>query len=232
METVTLEIEWGGLISDGIKRGIKTAKSLNCQVDFNHSTNGVYVILGPDSEFDLVMRDYERAQKGCIRGNTIGPHYEKELSPETIARETEYINKRAEALEIEAKAENQLLRAKEMRARAWLDFIQPSEMTFLDVNAEKKFREVADANSDSYGSAIIRMANDLARLLEFRLGPDKRITKSLVRECEETIFGDLYGASGFQANTAENIISQLWIHGAAFYPFTVHARIEDECSLS
>ena len=229
MKIVVLKPELKEKIVDIIKRGIEVAKSRNCEVHFDSSLNGVYVMLGPDSELEVVMRDYERSQSGCV-GETIGPHYEKELSPEVVAREAEYLKRIEKALDMESEGKAQLNVAKMVKVAALLDFIQNKEMTFLDEEAEKGFRKVAAANDDWYGSNIVRMANDLARLLEFKLGINGKITPSLVQECEQIIFGDYYGASGFQANTAENIISQYWFRGAEFFPFTYRGKKEAELS--
>lgn len=104
---------------------------------------------------------------------------------------------------------------------------QPSEMTFLSKNAEKNFRKLAEANSDAYGASIIQMANNLARLLEIELELNKKITETMVKECEKIMLIDFYGASESQIDIVEGVISQYWFRGGEFYPFTRNGGREE-----
>lgn len=83
----------------------------------------------------------------------------------------------------------------------------PEKMTLSDPDGWKK---TVAANTDDYGSVVIRYAEKWARLMEGRIA----VGDTLEACAEKTShLADDEGITGFMYGCAVNILSQVWIHG-------------------
>jgi len=83
----------------------------------------------------------------------------------------------------------------------------PEKMTLLDADGWEK---AVAANTDDYGSGVIRYAERWARLMEGRM-----IRGDTLEACAEEAshLADDEGITGFMYGCAVNILSKTWIHG-------------------
>lgn len=88
---VIFDVRHGAKVEDAIKEGIQFSSRTGFFVGFDF--NGVNVLVDVFSNPELIVRDYQRAASGCIKGE-VGPYPEETLSKRTLARDARIIEER------------------------------------------------------------------------------------------------------------------------------------------
>jgi len=128
----------------------------------------------------------------------------KYYSAESNRRHEEYVNS-PEYKERQRKADEAQRRHNLILEGALMT--APEKMTLRD---EEGWKKIVAANTDGYGSAVIRFAERWARLMEGRIA-----NGDTVEGCAEEAsqLADNEGITGFVYSCAVSILSQVWIHG-------------------
>lgn len=183
MKTKQLEVYAGNTIYSACDEAVKMAKDESCNVVFDF--NDQKITATPDSDPAALAKGF--MDEGARR------RAEYEASPEFKRSEEEYAQKQ---------------RDRETKLSAILEGA-PEHMTLRDAEAWQKSCE---ANSDSYGGAVMTYAERWARLMEARMSKGERIA-DIADECSH--LADSEGITGFMYGCAVSILSKVWQHGEA-----------------
>jgi hypothetical protein len=101
--------------------------------------------------------------------------------------------------------------------------VAPEHMTLRDPDG---WRQAVEANTDGYGSAVIRYAERWARLMESRLAGGSTIAESAE---EMSHLADNEGITGFMYGCAVSILSRVWIRGEELRQWhNIHTQLGTE----
>jgi len=134
-------------------------------------------------------------------------------SPESIvAYYQDEVNRKHEEYVNSPEYKKQLQKAREAQERQEATLkdalaVSPKKMTLSD---KARWEKTVAANTDGYGSAVIRYAERWARIMEGKIA-----SGTALDECaEETSYlADNEGITGHMYGCAVSILSQVWIHG-------------------
>lgn len=192
----------GSTITATIARMVETAAAEGATVttDFN----GVSLRVRSDSDPDLIYRDWSRAMSGYI-AKTVGPYPPVQLTSEDVASDARI------------EAENEACRqARDARYRAEVEAKSAATAALLAaappmaVVDEAAWQSWKDANSDPYGSGIIRYAEAWARLMQAEIA--NGATLEDVADTTSTA-ADTEGVTGFMHGAAVACLAACWVHG-------------------
>ena len=81
----------------------------------------------------------------------------------------------------------------------------------MKLKNEKAWQEWVDNNQDSYGSAVVRYAEQWANLMEKRIKPWAKPLESVADKASHD--ADTEGITGFMYGCAVSMLATCWIHG-------------------
>ncbi len=199
-----INISAGCRIEQTIERAIKEAAKLSDTVEFDF--NGVTVQVAAHSDKDLIYRDWQRGMLRKSDTFTVSPYPAKDLLAEELAEDERLqkeIEERRQAMRREYEREQ---KEKEM---AMLAVLCHEEINLSEAGKEK-WQAFADNNLDPYGAAVVRYAENWARLMQAKLKCGARLEDIAEASSGEA---DTEGISGFMYGAAVSMLSQCWIHG-------------------
>jgi hypothetical protein len=174
-------------ITATITKAIELSKRFKKSITFVFSE--VKVTVYPDSDQELIYRDWWRARKGCIDKN-VGPY------PNPILTEEE----KASDARIEAKA-----RAKRKAVKARL--ANAPEMELADEKAWQKFK---DRRQNPFGTSVVAYAERWARLMQLEMAGGKSLEEvAETTSCEANIDG----ITKFMCSCAVSALIHCWKYG-------------------
>lgn len=167
--------------------------------------NGVTVQVEGDSNPELIYRDWER---GMLRsgGFTVTPYPPVELSDEDKAEDARLRHEQEERQRVR----QEQYRQEQLEASAVLEnaLKDAAPMAIID---EEGWRRTVDNNKDGYGAAIVRFAENWARLMQVKIENGARLA-DVADECCAVADG-AEGITGFMYGAAVSILSHVWKHG-------------------
>jgi len=167
---------------------------------------GVILNVGPESDLDLLLRDFHRAMSGYIP--TVGPNPKPKLSPEDLAND-----ERIEASNQAHRAEQEARRREKVQAkhdRVTARMMNAPAMEFTNQKAEADWQSWVDANTDFLGAGIMTYAERLARMIQLEMSEGKTFSEAYESSWLEA---DLEDMSGVSASAAEQVLIQTWRYG-------------------
>jgi hypothetical protein len=169
--------------------------------------NGVSVTVMPDSNAELVMRDWSRGLSGYLGENpVVGPYPSQELTEEELAKDAEI--EAANQARRDAESARYRAEANEKHDRVTARMANAPEMEFS--NEEAWLTAKAANENDPYGAGILSYAERWARMMQLEMTEGK----SLEEVWSSTSFeADLEGMSGFSQGAATSLLTQSWVHG-------------------
>lgn len=190
------------LVIDTIKEMIGIAKEKG--VTAKQDINNVIVLVNGDSDPELVFRDQQRAQEGCIR-RKVGPYPNTELTEEEkendlriIAENERYWKELSNASPLEEiEIHKKILEEK---------LLDAPEFEVID---KDQWQEIKDRSDGSYYDAIIVYAENWARLMQAEINGGQDLEDIAARTSWEANRGDY---SGGIHEFAKNLLSKVWIH--------------------
>lgn len=193
----------GSSIEPTVKEAIRLAKrEKGNSVTFNF--NGVEITVEPNSDPNLILRDWRRALNGYIDKN-VGPHPKAKLSKEEkdhdafIEAENEKALKKRQA---EYRKKDQ---AKREAVNAKL-----KDVPGIEVKEAKGWEQFKTVNTDGYGSAVVTYAERWARLMQLEISKGKDLKDVAESTSHEA---DIEGVTGFMFNCAVQALAHCWVHG-------------------
>ncbi len=172
--------------------------------------NGVALVVMPDSNVELLLRDWLRGANGYLGEEpVVGPYPKDTLSEEELANDA-----RIEA-ENQARRDAESARyqaeAKAHRDRVEARMANAPAMEFSGEEGQAAWQQWWDANKDGYGIGIMHYAERWARMMQLELAEGKTLDEIWASTSHEA---DLEGMSGFTQGAATHMLTVCWVHGA------------------
>lgn len=194
--------EFGMSIDDAIPNMIVRARDLNCIIRYNF--NGVIISAAPDSDPNLLFRDWRRASSGFTDKN-VGPY------PAAVLTQQELENDRR----IEAK-NNLSWKRSESAYKGWATrrrnalSAKLADAPEMEISDEAIWENYKSKNQDGYGGGIIAYAERWARLMQVEINEGKKLEDIAETTSHEA---DIDGISGFMYGAAVHTLANSWKHG-------------------
>lgn len=217
MNVKHIEAPLGGTINQAIEDAQRVARAEGVEVRFDF--NGTEIRVQADSYPNLLLRDFFRAMNR-YHAEPVGPHPPHTLSPETLRADAdaEEAERRKSAAR---RAEYERNRA-EKRAR----FEAEVEGVALDLSDAEAWASWVEANSDGYGSGVMRYAEAWARLMQARMAAGNEL-EAVAKQASHD--ADVEGITGFMYGCAVSMLAQAWAHGERLRRWhNLDAQIGDE----
>ena len=212
-----------GMVVDEIRKMIDCAK-LEPTATYYSNFNGVDVYVNDDSNFDLIVRDWERGISKCI--DAVLPYPNAELSQEELDNDKRII------AENKAKYEAQYAEMRRKDAEKKEKFKVKTSGTELKINPDKvdeynKF--IANNSSDEYSLGTMTYASDWGRLMQVEIANicpefdscdhDKKfaVIESIAERTSHE--ADLNGITGNMYGFAAGVLCRTWIYGELLNEF-------------
>lgn len=194
---------FSSLVIDSIKKMIELAKVGGFTA--KQELNGVTVLVNGDSDAELILRDQQRAQLGCITGD-VGPYPKEKLSKVELAND-ERIHKENEARQ--EKESRKFREHAEQQEKKVLKELKTCPQMERD---EKKWQKwVDDQKGHFYGLGVFEFAEHWARLMQKGISEGKKL-EDIASECADKAL-KVAGISGFQYGCAVSVLANTWKHG-------------------
>jgi hypothetical protein len=199
---ITYDSHIGSTITDTIDHMIATAAAQRAVVKTEF--NEVAVRVRADSIPDLIYRDWSRAMSGYI-DKTVGPYPNAKLTAAEKANDAR-IKKENEQRRQEADAKYAAeAKVKSDATTARLAVAPPMELV-----DEAAWQSSKDANTDPYGSGIIRYAEAWARLMQAEIANGAAL-EDIADDTSHV--ADVEGVTGFMHGAAVALLAECWVHG-------------------
>jgi len=192
----------GSNITDTIAEAIVLSAKDDRLIRFEF--NGVIVNVSPDSNPELINRDWSRALRGYIDKN-VGPNPNSVLTDEETTNDAR-IESENERKRQKRQAEYDA-KAKIHREAVEAKLINAPSIELADENGWQKFKE---ANTDGYGGGVVIYAERWARLMQVEMTKGKNLEDVASATSQEA---DLEGITGFMYGCAISTLSQCWKYG-------------------
>jgi hypothetical protein len=193
----------GSDIERTIEKAIKDA-AVNGPGEFDF--NGVKVQVEGNSDANLIYREWERGMLRPSDTFTVKAHPAYPLSEEQVAEDVKLYaaQRKRERERREAYQREQETAAVKLKAAL-------ETAPFLSLKDPDGWKECVNNNSDPYGGACVRFAENWGRLMQARLEQGAKIG-DIADECCSIADGP-EGITGFMYGAAVSILSHVWEHG-------------------
>ena len=202
MTEITYDVLLGSTITTTIRHMIAQAQERDATV--NAEFNGVTIRVRADSDPGLIYRDWSRAMSGCI-DKTVGPHPRANLTPEGTANDA-----RVEAENERRRQESDAKYRAEADAKRAASAARLAAAPPKNVTDDAAWRSWTDANTDPYGSGVIRYAEMWARLMQAEIANGAALED--IADATSSA-ADVEGITGFMHGAAVGCLAQCWVHG-------------------
>jgi hypothetical protein len=200
MKNFKLNTGCGDMFDSVAKQAKSIAKSKSVTVEFDF--NGVKCLVNKETNLDYLYRDYSNAW--TMKWKVVGPECYEFYEPEVQA-ELERLTKINEE---KAEKKQEEYRKKEAAEKALFDAkVTGIELELKDAEGWNKSRE---ANTDSYGKAVLDYAEGWAKLMQVEITKGRNLAEIAKSTSYELGF---MGITGFMYGCAVNLLSACWIHG-------------------
>jgi len=200
----TYEPPPGCEIREAIREAIQLATDTDTMVEMTF--NGVRCELHRLSDAALIHRDWGLAMEGVFPLG-VGPFPAPTHSPEVAEHISKARAENARREQARAKERAEKTLAKESKLAEMLADAPP-----ITLSDRQTWRKCVAANSEPYGAACVRYAENWARLMQSRI--DAGCSLDDVAQ-ELSHVADTEGITGFTYGAAISILSQCWTHGDA-----------------
>ncbi|MCR4336713.1 MAG: hypothetical protein NUV91_02760 [Candidatus Omnitrophica bacterium] len=193
------------LPGSNIVQAIATAlrlSNLNSRV-IRMKFNDITIVVAPDSDSKLLLRDFHRAIQGSHHEN-VGPHPAPVLTSEEIAHDDAIL---AENAHRRAAAQADYNAKKRIKRERVTTIVADIAFESCDLDGWVKYCE---ANNDPYGAAVIEYSELWARLMQIKIRNGQTL-ENMAEVCSQE--ADIDGITGFMYNCAINILGTFWVHG-------------------
>lgn len=193
----------GANIEGTIERAIKDAAA-NGPGEFNF--NGVTVQVAGDSDPKLIYRDWNRGMLRPSNVFTVSAHPPRLLSDEQLEEDGRYRGEQRKRERL-AREEYNIMRERAALILKGALAVAP----FLSLKDKGGWQKAVEVNSDPYGSACVRFAENWGRLMQGQIEQGAKL-EDIADECCSIADGP-EGITGFMYGAAVSMLSQVWEHG-------------------
>lgn len=183
----------------GEARRLKKAKHWMVEFSFSSFCGNIIVRIGPETNLNLIMRDWGLIFKG-LRSGPLGPYPSLHLTPELRTRAEEIQaewDRKAQAREVEQKLKQDALRAK-------LATLPPMERD------EKKWQDGKEEWGNQYEGIFI-FVEAWAQLMQLEMAQGKKLADMAEETSREAAI--LYSLSGSGFSGAIVALDRTWKYG-------------------
>lgn len=190
----------GQTIDVAIKALIAEAAETDQIIEYEF--NGVTLNVAGVSDPALILREWNR---GMLReGFVVDPHPPSELSEADIAEDERLAQERDRRAAESGAAYEAKMNEKRSSLAAAIDGI------VLEVSKPDDWHSFVENNSDPYGAACVRFADQWGRLMQVRLAEGKRL-EDIAQETSHD--AETEGITGFMYGCAVATLAHCWVHG-------------------
>lgn len=190
---------------DEFSKVAKKAKQIAVEreVTVEFEFNGVTCLVNENTNRGWLFRDYCNAH--LMDWATVGPDCSESYTAEVQA---ELENRTAEKEKRQAEQQAKWDEEQRQKEAAISEKTNGLELEIMDA---KVYQDWKDKNTDGYGGAIFRYAENWGKLMQGEISSGKTVA-----ECAEETSrtADTEGLTGFMYGAAVSILSECWKHGA------------------
>lgn len=217
MDNYVMDTNWDNF-DTCTKRAQDIAQDIITDVEFEF--NGIKVVIGKNTDLDLIWRDYLNAHK--MDWKQVGPECEVEYNKETQA----FISKREEEIRLKVEQrqkeyeEEIIIKTKDVENKLQnikFEYIDQIDWKGEIISGEEAMQRWEETNSDGYGAAILSYAKRWALLIQAEAKEkgyetiDFNVILEIADECSH--FADIEGITGFMYGAAVSVLVSTWKYG-------------------